>query len=1363
MDVKAQPQGNGPRLYFDAESGCWKRAHKTTSRTVATSPEAENKSAGTRKLSSKTAFERLPDEIIEQILQLTSPNGFASLIILNRKWRMVSQQTHLYTHHLSRCPSFSAAHHAIAVPENENSLPRLRRLFAQEIKRNLFEAYLRPRETIISLVSTSISSSSAPGGEAFHFSLSPRGHYVLAYSSSRIHILDVTGPEVTVKRELKILRRPASTTITDDGSLLAVLSTDLQIDLYDLTGDHPKHTRAVALDHTPRTIALSPTGAVLAAAYDSGVEVSSLDPDCTSTERRAVKCYAVDSLSFSHDGTQLLGSTMQSRNPSTVVLTAPYYDPGANLPEESVSALWTTSILFPNGSRDCSHAVLLPSATDDEASWTFTYDRVFETFRAVRIDDLRNGTTYFTGPTSEAGSILRLLPSTLPAASKLGDLVAAGFQGCVWLYGVPEDLEALPNSNVANNNSDSEVSTPISLVGRRNSAPSLRSRNGVRESIGRTPQWQLLYDRARNTFVEGRKIASLDRVSAMAWVNDMSNSFHGERLVAVAPGIVNTSPISEDDGMSPVDGGRISILDFDYGTTDGEKRIITIEVGMNEPEILEEEHRDLDAEVAIVRRRTVAQRRGNRSHVSRSTTSAIRSPRPEPPPVPRVQDDIGDPFAAPNNLAQRRLSQQTAITERSETSSMYEDQEAFDAPYSHTSPRSGTTLRRAATAAAVNRRLHPRSVAQEHIEYRRADGREEHPHESDADNWVPPPPPYTKDPIPPLPEHIQRSIAAEAAAASNSHRASTQRAPSLDFPGIDSSLSRSRTVASTSTGGSRREPLFFQRSMSDATTNTVERVSFDEETPRPVTSPGLPNNYDDLYDVSPPGTPQPALRHEQDTVENTNSDQASRDRMQWEQVDWEQTNREQASRERANEEESSRENASMESSSMEQSGAEEAGEKQVDIERTEIEPEIKEIFSTAPASQIPRRPVGAPANDDAGLPSPPPKMIATLQQPLSPQPQLTQPTHSTLDSRLRSWEDSSEAEPALSADSALQPHPSRSLVDKDVTPRPTECHNLTEPPPDAPVVKNRRDLIESQPSAPVRYPQTPEPSTEQEPVPLHRRAETLPANQSSQEMSNEPLTIWKRSDTAPVNSMRSVSGPASSGFSSPSAEQMARLNNRTSRPIGLTDPSRRLSNPISPMNPQAQRRLSNPLSPVSPAQSQRPAGSSPHRQTWGSMQSPPHRLNTEQAFNSSAPRAAFGAHGSPVRNSPNNSPAWNSPYTSSPTLNHRSSLGPSRHANSSPHSLRPPVNRLETIDSITEVPSYHPPRSSNGVTRQPSRAERSAAKNIKDAKKKGWRQSMRNEKKLRKEQRYGGDGASSAGWTDVSVPGEEGVRRNGRE
>ncbi|KAH7417187.1 hypothetical protein BKA64DRAFT_292123 [Cadophora sp. MPI-SDFR-AT-0126] len=1205
-----------------------------------------------------SAFSKLPDEIIEQILQLTNPNAFASLILLNRKWRTVSQQAHLYAHHLARCPSYAAAHRSTPIPEDEKSLPYLRRLFARETKRNLFEAYLRPKETVINLVSTSISSSSAPGGEAFHFSLSPRGHYILAYSSSRIHVIDATGPEITVKRELKILRRPASTTITDDGVILAVLSTDLQVDLYDLSGEHPKHTRAVALDHTPRTIALSPKGSVLAAAYDSGVEVSSLDPSYASTDRRSVKCYAADSLSFSRDGTQLLGTTMQSRNPSTVILTAPYYDPSGSLPEDSISSLWTTSILFPNGSRDCSHAVLLPSSSDGEVTWAFTYDRILETFRTVRIDDLRNGTTYFTGPIAESVSASRLLPSTLPAASESGDLVASGFQNSIWLYGVPEDLEAIPNTKDSLTNSpESGVSTPASYLGRRNSAPSLSSVSRARDSISRTPQWQLLGDKFRNTFVEGRKVSSLDRVSALAWVNTDSSTSQGERLVAVAPGVGGLGTVIEDDGMNPVDGGRISILDFDYAPSDGEKTVITIEVGMNEPEVLEEEHRDLDAEVAIVRRRTVAQRRGNRSHVSRSATTQPRSPRSERPPMPNTQD-LGDLFSTRTPIV-RRVSQQTTSTERSETtSSLDEDHDPFDDPYSHTNPRSGTTLRRAATAAAVNRRFHPR-VAQEHIEYRRADGREEHPHESDADNWVPPPPPYSRDPLPPLPEHIQRSLLAEAAAATL-ERSRTQRAPSLDFPGLDSnSLHRSHTIAtmaSSSTAESRRERFQFHRTMSDDTNMTSDRVSFEED-PRPMTSPTA--EFDDLYDVSPQGSPQPSPRPQ-----------------------------------------------------------------------------------TATINQIPRRPVGAPPAVPAALTpsSPPPVMLATLNQPASPIPQPTQPSNGTLDRDYQSTPTSEQHQPAdrqiMPASSgherpqsqaaiAVAPAPSGhgtgqsggsssqgQSLNKQVPPRPDDNHHLTELPPPAPVPQVQRRIIESQQITP-------------------RRSETVPITTSPpQDMDSNPLPIWRRAETAPAaaETQENVANPPT--LSLPSADQVARLNSRKGRPRGLSDP----------------RRLS---------------GSAHNRNvSGGSMHNKPPKLTPEQAFNAGQPlRGASGAYGSsPQRYSQGPSPQG-SPYSSSPSRRPSGNNHNRSPSGNSPN-LRPPMARLETIHSQTSdrgEPSPYFVQKSTIVGRQPSRAERSAAKNIKDAKKRGWRASMRKEKKDKF-----GDGASSAGWTDVSresgMPGKYGEK-----
>lgn len=832
-----------------------------------------------------------------RILQQTDPNSFASLVLLNSKWRRVSQQAHLYAHHLLRCPSYSASHSAATLASlADQELARLRRLFSREVKRNLFEAYLRPKTTTIKLVSNSISSSSAPGGEGMQFSPSPRGHHLLAYNSSRIYVLDVRGVEVDVKRELKILRRPVSACILDDGTLLAVLSSDMQVDLYDLKEHPPRRTQSLILDHTPRTIALSPCGSVLAAAYEGGIEVSSLSTGALPTDRRAVKCDGVDSLAFSFDGTQLLGTTTVSYQPNTVILTAPYYDPGAHMGEDNISALWTTSILFPNTSRDCSHAVLIQESSSQEACWTFTYDRSFETFRAVRIDDLRNGTTYFTGPIPNSTSQMTLLPCTLPAATYSGELVSAGFEGKdVWLYGIPEDLEAVSDVPMA---PDAAAAPGLN---RRGSAPSMRPPSRMQDSAGaaRTPQWQILCDRNRNTFVGGRKIAELTGVCTAKWVTGCGEWSCQERLIVAARGVQPSKPITEEDGMDFADGGRVTILDFDYGIEDGKGTDITIEVGTKEPEVLEEEHRDMATEVAIVRRRTVAQRSGGRPGVMHTSTAL--TPRQADsllrPPLPTTMPgDDDDPLIPRRMTGPRTEARRASIHEDPEEPSLEDVQEALDAPYAHASPRSAPTLRRAATAAAVNRRLHPALANGGRIEYRRADGRGELPHESDADNWVPPPPPYTKEDPGEMPDFLRHSaipgIGLVPTGQAEPSRAAQFPPQIPPVPPLPASVAMAQPTHQPASGAGRPElprirtsPARERRARIRASWQPQalhQRVTSDwaesrpltsgANVPRPASSPApqpvaqipclLPRgNDDDIYDVSPvePPTPVPEM------------------------------------------------------------------------------------------------------------------------------------------------------------------------------------------------------------------------------------------------------------------------------------------------------------------------------------------------------------------------------------------------------------------------------------------------------------------------------------------------------------------------
>ncbi|KAI1106716.1 hypothetical protein F4804DRAFT_8811 [Jackrogersella minutella] len=843
---------------------------------------------------SPSALDKLPDEIIEQyvlppsillyanvkmiihcrILQLTDPDSFASLVLLNSKWRRVSQHAHLYAHHLSRCASYVTSHNVVPIApiDDDDNLPRLRRLFAREVKRNLFEAYLRPKTTTVKLISNCIGSSSAPGGEGMQFSPSPQGHHLLAYNSSRIFVIDVRESEIGVKRELKILRRPASACILDDGSLLAVLSTDMQVDLYDLAKVPPHRMQSLILDHAPRAIALSPCGRVLAAAYEGGIEVTNVSPGALPTDRRAVKCDGVDSLAFSFDGTQLLGTTTSSHTPNTVILTAPYYDPGNQICEENnISALWTTSILFPNTSRDCSHAALLQESSSMEATWTFTYDRSFETFRAVRIDDLRNGTTYFTGPVPTASSPGPLLPCTLPAANYQGDLVSAGFEGKdVWIYGVPEDLEALPESSHVT----TDPNGPPALQ-RMNSGISARSPSRVQEMNGsRVPQWQILCDKSRNNFMSGRNVTQLTGVSTVKWVSGFGNTSFEERLVVAARGVMPPKLVTEEDGIDFVDGGRITILDFDYRSVDGKEEEITIEVGTKEPEVLEEERRDIDTEVAIVRRRTVAQRRGHRtSMMSIATTASRQADALLRPSTSYIHDDLEDPLV-PRPMATARANSYVTALDELEDVSLEEAQEALDAPYAHANPRSGPTLRRAATAAAVNRRRNPQPAVAGPVEYRRADGRAEHPHESDADNWVPPPPPYTKDdpgdlpaflrhssisgvgiapnnsnmvpPVPPLPSSIPPPpITPPLPQTSHSSR---PELPRLQITPLREQVSRTSWSSHTPRQESLLfDPVNYSRSAVPATGEYYPTF--------PRDNPPLPDDEDDIYDVSPVGSP----------------------------------------------------------------------------------------------------------------------------------------------------------------------------------------------------------------------------------------------------------------------------------------------------------------------------------------------------------------------------------------------------------------------------------------------------------------------------------------------------------------------------
>ena len=611
-------------------------------------------------------------------------------------------------------------------------------------------------------------------------------------------MIDIASPIIKVTKELKVLRRPLSAAILDDGSTLSVLASNHQVNIYDLSDVDIKRTRSISLDNSSHTIALSPRGEVVAAAYDSGIEVHSLTLVAPATNQRAVKCDRVDSLAFSNDGTILIGSTNSSKPPNTVILSAPYFNEiDQDLPQsELISQMWTSQILFPNSSRDCSHAILLPHPTEGDTGWTFTFDRVFESFRAVRTDDLRNGTNYFVGPqpvkpskSKRRRSKTKLIPCTLPSPSERGDLVAAGFAGRdVWLYGVPESLDAPPIVN-SDESSSSRSSVPGPSTARNLEEPRTPTTAGGSPELQSLPRWQVLVDKYRNVFAKGRRVAQVSGMASMCWVsrdvgNEESRS-NGERLVISAPGGVSGPAEIEEDQPTSVDGGRLLVLDFNRAVVDGEVSEHTIEVGQVDPKVLEEENVDMATEIAIVRRRTVRREVQDR----RSVVDALRPVAstddevPAVPPLPDTNTSVGFGLDHTVNDAPQTAEAARSLGSPSNGLNAQEVFEALDGPYANTQPRSRNTLYQSATAVAANRdRLPPRIPDDGHVTYRRPDGRGELPHESDADDWSPPPPPYTPNPEIPLPEHLRQSMIPQSTA------------PVHEAGGVPSRPSRARTT-----------------------------------------------------------------------------------------------------------------------------------------------------------------------------------------------------------------------------------------------------------------------------------------------------------------------------------------------------------------------------------------------------------------------------------------------------------------------------------------------------------------------------------------------------------------------------------------
>ncbi|OQD77927.1 hypothetical protein PENDEC_c002G01049 [Penicillium decumbens] len=607
-------------------------------------------------------------------------------------------------------------------PRDADSLPDLKRQFLARARRNAFDVFLRPRRTLVRLISSSISSSTAfPQGEVFRFAFSTNGKLVLCLSSSRIVVLDVTADPVAVKHELKTRRRPMGATIQDDGSLLAVLSSTHRVNVYKLDNDEPKHIQTITLNDAPRDLTFSPTGGVLALSFEDCIEVHAIGEETLSTERRAARCPRVDALSFSSDGSILLGSPVDYAKDGTVAITAPFYtESGTDAsPQEVQRRMWTSQILFPEIAQGFTHACLIETHDEADDNWIIGYDIQLAAFRAIKINNTNAGSVYFASPFLPEET-REMLPTMLPTTDETGELVAFGFQDSeVWIYGVPGRLDVTQmNSDPG---SQAIFDTRFGGNHRYDAQAAPRDNLAQLDKIVQQPK----------VLVRGCRVTDIHGITSIRWVRPLQTPNARRRLVAVAPGGVRPLAFGEED--IPIDGGRLLLLDFERSITHGKDIELDIEVGETEPKILTEPDSSLDTEVELERRRTRLRRPDIDSALAHRPS--MPSQRGTRRPMSQTQLPIG-----------RRNSLAVPTSPGESTSG-----DIVDVPYDNTQPRSHETLHRAATATASTRGRYDHR-------YRNTSGRRQVPHESDADNWVPPPPPYSMEPDRPLPDHLRQTL-----------------------------------------------------------------------------------------------------------------------------------------------------------------------------------------------------------------------------------------------------------------------------------------------------------------------------------------------------------------------------------------------------------------------------------------------------------------------------------------------------------------------------------------------------------------------------------------------------------------------------
>ena len=574
----------------------------------------------------------------------------------------------------------------------------------------------RPRIHIIKLVSnTATASAGFPQGEAFGFSISPNGRRIAAYNSARLYILQTAALPVGISQDYALKRRPLAVELVDEGNILAILADEYTVNIYDLGHQQLRLVRTVKVDFSTNCIALAPTGGLLAAAYEGGVEIFSLDARALPTDRRSVRSQRMDRLTFSQDGATLLGTTTRINVSSTVTVSVPVFPSSASgVPtHEELKEAWCSELLHPENIRNSSHATFMRENRETCNDRLFAWNGLADTFGILNISDMQYGNIDFpvviSPPLSTCGGLGAAIHAC-PAIDEHGDTAAMIVNDrTIRLYIVPhkaDDDETTVEAHSIDHELDEGYGCP---------------------------------------FTDARWVYST--ASLPAPLNNQTQ-VQG-RLVVTSPGGVVEANINEES-VEDVEGGRIILFDFDPQFAGQPGQTFSLTLGKSQPQLLEEPEMDVATEVAIVRRRTVNQSKGGLSHKPitlgrAATTFGGRSQR-----TPRAgsQNSMRGSRASMLSIhslqseATRSLPELVERDEANDTLDTLDSLDTFEEPYAQNAPRSQASLQRAASNAQRHRYQALEEKTQQHVH-------------ADSTGGFLALPEYTEEPNAPLPSRFR--------------------------------------------------------------------------------------------------------------------------------------------------------------------------------------------------------------------------------------------------------------------------------------------------------------------------------------------------------------------------------------------------------------------------------------------------------------------------------------------------------------------------------------------------------------------------------------------------------------------------------